>query len=111
MSSTRDIFNRDLRFTVALVDTSNNLSRDEKDYQIQIMSHGSNTGFEEECKYLTDKLVQIQEQLKKLLTIRNNLNQSHLLLSRSRVQPSQTAQENARVKRRKKRKQKESKTR
>ncbi|XP_068713809.1 phosphatidylinositol 4-phosphate 5-kinase-like [Montipora foliosa] len=63
---------------------------------------GIKKGFEEEYQYLTSNCVLIQEQLKKLLSVRNNLNQSHLLLSRSRVQPHQTAQENARVKRRKK---------
>ena len=63
---------------------------------------GIKKGFEEEYRYLTGNRVLIQEQLKKLLSVRNNLNQSHLLLSRSRVQPHQTAQENARVKRRKK---------
>lgn len=63
---------------------------------------GIKKGFEEEYQYLTSNRVLIQEQLKKLLSVRNNLNQSHLLLSRSRVQPHQTAQENARVKRRKK---------
>lgn len=67
---------------------------------------GIKKGFEEEYQYLTSNCVLIQEQLKKLLSVRNNLNQSHLLLSRSRVQPHQTAQENARVKRRKKEKKK-----
>ena len=60
-------------------------------------------GCEEKHQYHTVKLGQVQEKIKRLLTVENDLNTSLLLLSRYRVQLDQTSMENARRKRIKKR--------
>lgn len=55
-----------------------------------------------------NSLTKLEEPLKKLLAVQSDLNHSLLVLRRSRVQPAQTVQENARKKRRKKENQRKS---
>lgn len=72
----------------------------------RLVDGGTASGLKKNCNeehsYLTGSMTTLQEHLDKLLTIHSELNLSYLSLSKSRVKPETTVNENARIKRRKK---------